>query len=330
VVRWHICLVTLDDVPRRSDPEQRCSRHTATTLRNPDQAVAAVATRQVGMVSTAQLRQAGVSSSGIRRRVEAGHLHPWHRGVYAVGHPALPFGAHLWAATLACGPQTTISSWSTAAWLELSAPRVPIHVTVPAGRGRHRPGLVIHGGKLAPQDVVVRDGLRMTSWARTMLDIAADASLDEVIGLLDRSAAKRLATTPALLDVLARGSGHNGTRRLRQALLIVHPQGVLTRSELERRALRMVRAHRLPIPEVNARLGGYEVDFLWRERRLVVETDGGAWHSTSAQRERDTRKAANLIAAGWTVLRLTWRQVVHEPHWAASRIEGALRRVVAA
>jgi very-short-patch-repair endonuclease len=92
----------------------------------------------------------------------------------------------------------------------------------------------------------------------------------------------------------------------------------------------MVRRHRLPAPEVNARLHGYEVDFLWRERRLVVEVDGGARHSTSTERERDTRKAANLIARGWTVLRLTWRQVVHEPAWAASRIRGTLRSVDAA
>jgi very-short-patch-repair endonuclease len=317
-------------MPRRPDLAQSSCRPAATTLRKPDQVVAELAARQRGVVSQAQLMEAGLTPSAISRRVAAGRLHRLHRGVYAVGHTALPFTARLQAATLACGPQTVISSWSRAAMYALCPPRLPIHVTVPGGRGRQQPGLVIHGGALAPDDVVVQGGLRMTSWARTMLDIAADATVDELVELLDRSAAKRLATTPALLEVLRRGSGRSGADRLRRAFLIVHPQGVLTRSELERRALRMLRRHGLPVPEVNARLHGYEVDFLWRDRGLVVEVDGGAWHSTTAARERDTRKAANLMARGWRVLRLTWRQVVHEQAWAASRIRGTLRSVAAA
>jgi very-short-patch-repair endonuclease len=312
------------------DLVQTSGRPAASRLRKPDQAVAEVASRQRGVVSHAQLLAAGLTPSAISRRVAAGRLHRLHRGVYAVGHTALPFTARLQAATLACGPQTVVSSWSRAAIYELCPPRLPIHVTVPGGRGRRHRGLVVHSGVLAPHDIVTHGGLRMTSWARTMLDVAADATLDEVVDLLDRSAAKRLAATPPLLDVLARGSGRSGADRLRHAFLIVHPQGLLTRSELERRALRMVRRHRLPVPEVNARLHGYEVDFLWRDRALVVEVDGGAWHSTSTARERDTRKAANLTARGWTVLRLTWRQVVHDPAWAASRIEGTLRGRTAA
>jgi very-short-patch-repair endonuclease len=317
-------------MPYPSHVAQGSSRSAAITLRNPDRSIAALATAQHGVVAQAQLVSAGLTPSAISRRVAAGRLHRLHRGVYAVGHTALPFVAHLRAATLACGPETVISSWSTAAWLALCPPRLPIHVTVPGGRGRHHPGLVVHGGALAPIDVVLRDGLRQTSWARTMLDIAADATLEEVVGLLDRSASRRLASTAPLLEVLSRGAGRSGTRRLREAFLIVHPQGLLTRSELERRALRMMRRHGLPLPEVNARLHGYEVDFLWRPRGLIVEVDGGAWHSTTTERERDTRKAANLMARGWTVLRLTWRQVVHEPSWAASRIEGTLRSVTAA
>jgi very-short-patch-repair endonuclease len=317
-------------MPPGHDLAQTSGRSATPTLRNPDRVVAELATAQRGVVSRAQLIAAGLTPSAIKRRVATGRLHRLHRGVYAVGHTALPFAARLQAAALACGEQTVICSWSSAADLGISPPRLPIHINVPGGRGRRHPGLVVHGATLAPIDIVVRGGLRQTSWARTMLDIAADATLDEVVDLLDRSAARRLAATPPLLDVLARGAGRSGTRRLRQAFLIVHPQGVLTRSELERRALRMMRRHGLARPEVNARLHGYEVDFLWREQRLVVEADGGAWHSTTAERERDTRKAANLMARGWTVLRLTWRQVVHEPAWAASRIEGTMRRVVAA
>jgi len=314
----------------RRDLAQRSCRPATGTLRNPDQRIAELATAQRGVITSAQLAEAGLSTSAISRRVAAGRLHRLHRGVYAVGHTALPFAARLQAASLACGDQTVICSWSSAASLGISPPCLPIHVNVPGGRGRRHAGLVVHGAALAPQDVVTRGGLRQTSWARTMLDVAADADLDGVVALLDRSAAQRLAATAPLLDVLARGAGRTGAQRLRQALLIVHPQGVLTRSELERRGLRMIRRHRLPTPEVNARLLGYEVDFVWRAQGVVLELDGGAWHATTTQRERDTRKAANLMSRGWTVLRLTWRQVVHEPTWAAARIDGTLRRRAAA
>jgi very-short-patch-repair endonuclease len=100
---------------------------------------------------------------------------------------------------------------------------------------------------------------------------------------------------------------------LRHALLITRPEDVLTRSELERRALRIVGA---PRPEVNVRLHGYEVDLLWRDARLVVELDGSAYHDP----ERDSRKTTNLMAHGWAVMRFTWRQVVNDPAWVRSRL----------
>jgi len=304
-------------MPRAHDDfAQTCGRPAAATLRNPDRLVAELATAQRGVVAQAQLVAAGLTVSAISRRVAAGRLHRLHRGVYAVGHTALPFTARLQAASLACGAHSTICSWSTAASLGLCPPRLPIHVNVSGGRGRRHAGLVIHGGTLAPIDVVVRGGLRHTSWARTMLDIAADADLDEVVALLDRSAARRLAATAPLLEVLSRGAGRSGARRLRQALLVVHPQGVLTRSELERRGLRMVRRHRLPIPEVNARLHGYEVDLLWRHANLIVELDGREYHDP----ERDTRRDNNLRSHGWTTARFTWRQVVNDEAWVVERL----------
>jgi very-short-patch-repair endonuclease len=99
----------------------------------------------------------------------------------------------------------------------------------------------------------------------------------------------------------------------------------LTRSEAERRLLALVRAGGLPEPEVNVRLCGYEVDFLWREHRLVVEVDGFAFHGTRAAFERDRRKDGALADAGFAVRRVTWRQLVDEP----ARLLVALARTVA-
>ncbi len=86
-----------------------------------------------------------------------------------------------------------------------------------------------------------------------------------------------------------------------------------TRSDLERAFLRLLRSHELPLPEVNARLGPFEVDFLWRSARLAVELDGYAYHSDRASFEADRRRDRELQARGFVVLRFIYREVVEEP-----------------
>jgi very-short-patch-repair endonuclease len=84
----------------------------------------------------------------------------------------------------------------------------------------------------------------------------------------------------------------------------------LTRSELERVFLAVCRRHRLPQPEVNARIGAYEVDFLWRDRHLIAETDGFAHHGNRDAFERDRARDARLQSLGFRVLRFSHRQVM--------------------
>jgi very-short-patch-repair endonuclease len=97
-----------------------------------------------------------------------------------------------------------------------------------------------------------------------------------------------------------------------------------TRSELEERMLNLCHRFRLP-PEVNATVEGYEADFVWREQRLIVETDGWAAHGTRTAFERDRRRDADLLAAGWRVLRISYERLEREPEWVAARIAEALR-----
>ena len=58
---------------------------------------------------------------------------------------------------------------------------------------------------------------------------------------------------------------------------------------------------------------GYEVDFVWRAQKLVVEVDGYAFHGHRAAFERDRAKDQVLMAAGYRVIRVTWRQLEREP-----------------
>jgi very-short-patch-repair endonuclease len=97
-----------------------------------------------------------------------------------------------------------------------------------------------------------------------------------------------------------------------------------TRSELERRFLGLCRRHGLPKPEVNVRIGSYEVDFLWREERVVVETDGWASHGTRSAFEADRARDAELKALGHEVMRFTHRQVWHDGAVAMRRLRSLL------
>jgi very-short-patch-repair endonuclease len=86
---------------------------------------------------------------------------------------------------------------------------------------------------------------------------------------------------------------------------LVEAGRAFTRSEAELKMLRLIRSADLPTPRVNARVAGYEVDFLWPDQRLVVEVDGHAYHANRRAFERDRERDAALAAAGITVVRVT-------------------------
>jgi very-short-patch-repair endonuclease len=110
----------------------------------------------------------------------------------------------------------------------------------------------------------------------------------------------------------------------RFALLDRDAKPALTRSEAEERLLALIRSAELPEPELNVRIGRHEVDFLWRDRGLVVEVDGFRYHSSRDAFERDRLRDAELGAQGFTVMRITWRQIVGSPEAVVARIAMAL------
>ncbi|MGH2993241.1 MAG: endonuclease domain-containing protein [Solirubrobacterales bacterium] len=172
-------------------------------------------------------------------------------------------------------------------------------------------------------DVRAVDGIPVTSPARSLLDLASVLPTSELERALAEAQVRRIVTRRALVDQLERNRGRSGVRALRRAVEV--PGGpAATRSEAERRLLRLVRAAELPVPRVNARLGRYEVDFMWREQRLVAEVDGYAYHANRRAFERDRERDAALAAAGYTVLRLTWRQLVNTPEAVVARLAAVL------
>lgn len=283
-----------------------------------------VAARQHGVIDHQQLVRVGVTRWGAHRRVTAGWLHRQHRGVFAVGHPALTDRGRWAAAVLAGGPGAVLSHRSAGALWGL-LPEMPTpDVTVPGRRRAAQPGVALHTGRLRAKDATRIDGIPVTSLARTLLDLAEVITLAELVKCIDRTG-NRLR--PNLMSsMINENHGRHGLKPLREALLITRPQDVLTRSELERRALALIAAAGLPAPEINVRVHRYEVDLLWRDRRLIVELDGRRWHDNPAARERDSRRDTNLVCSGYSVLRLTWRQVVNDAPWVTRRLRQALRR----
>ena len=97
-----------------------------------------------------------------------------------------------------------------------------------------------------------------------------------------------------------------------------------TRSRAEELLLALIRRARLPVPELNARLLQYEVDFLWRGARLVAEVDGVAYHGSERAFVEDCRRDAELMAAGYRVLRVTRPDLTREPEATLVRLAQAL------
>jgi very-short-patch-repair endonuclease len=118
-----------------------------------------------------------------------------------------------------------------------------------------------------------------------------------------------------------RPRGRRGIAGLRRLL---RDEPAFTRSDAEARLLQLLRGSDIPPFEVNARVFGYEVDFLWRREWLIVEVDGFAFHANRRAFEVDRLRDATLQGHGFRTMRVTWRQLVGEPAGVVRRIERAI------
>ena len=165
------------------------------------------------------------------------------------------------------------------------------------------------------------DGIPVTTVARTLLDLAGmldQQSLERVVNQAERLNLLDVREVSAAIGLVR---GKPGIGRLRDLLSVEAP---MTRSELERRFLRLCRAAGVPPPTGNAPidLGSRTiiVDFLWRDRRLIVETDGAATHLTRKAFEDDRKRDAELAVLGFRTLRYTERRVRAEPDAVGNEI----------
>jgi predicted transcriptional regulator of viral defense system len=283
-------------------------------------ALAALAARQFGVVSRAQLDSAGVSDSAISRWVAARRLHRIHPGVYAIGYASLSLEARLFAALLYGGDQAVFSH-TTVAWIWSLIDTEPtrIHLTVP-GRRRSLPEVRVH--RTREMDGVAYRGQPVTSVPRTLLDIASVLSFRQLRRALAEADYRGLLDDAGIADAL--GRGHRGSRALRQALSAHLPELAETLSPLEERFLEFCETAQIPLPEVNGKVSRMRIDALWRECGVAVEVDGGAGHTGLAAIKRDRQREMALRANGFQVVRYTWEQVTGQ----SDEVAADLRRLL--
>jgi len=294
----------------------------------PDILVAQLAAAQHGVISWRQLIDAGLSRRAIDHRVRSGLLHRLHRGVFAVGHLALTREARWIAAVLAYGDGAALSHASAATLWDLRPPsRALVHVTVASRNGRaQRDGVVIHrSATLLADDVEENRGIRVTSVARTLLDVATTQPLAVLQRAMERSEILELFDLREVQAVIDRHPTSHGVPALRVALELYRDHE-RTRSDLEAFFRDLCAEHRVERPQVNAIVEGVEVDFLWRRQRLVVEVDGRATHLTRAAFERDRAKDAKLTLTGYRVVRFTYRQIERDPAATGATVVALLAR----
>lgn len=218
-----------------------------------------------------------------------------------------------------------LSHRSAAGLWQLPVPVIDdVEVSIVGRERASRAGIRVHlAPDIDPRDVRLRDRLPLTAPARTLLDLGAVLTACELERAVAEARTLRLVTPGALRAALQRAPRRHGAAALRALLRSEHgPQ--LTRSEAEERLLELVRAARLPEPECNVRLLAYQVDFLWRRQRLVVEVDGYAFHSSRAAFERDRIRDGDIEDAGHRVRRVTWRQLTEDPQGVKRRLRRAL------
>jgi Transcriptional regulator, AbiEi antitoxin/REase_MTES_1575 len=292
-----------------------------------DLSVALIAADQHGQITRRQLRACGLDDKAIARRVSSGRLHRVYRGVYAVGHAGVTIEGRFMAAVLACGATACLSHLSAAAHLEFMPweERLP-EVTILGTSRRRVDGLLVHNARsLHWRDTMLHKGVRVTSPARTLLDVAMVLPPKALQRAARRAQASHRVSVRQLLECIERSNGHPGTSWLKA---VIADGPAPTRSELEDLLLDLLDAAAIERPEINAPLrfdaATIVPDFLWRTKRVAIEADSERWHGHKLTREHDAAKQAILEAHGWRVLRIDYQQVERSPQQTLTRIRAAL------
>jgi very-short-patch-repair endonuclease len=279
-----------------------------------------------------QLIDRGWSEAEIKWRLAAGRLHRIHAGVYSLVPRQLVSHQGWWmAAVLGSGPDALLSHQTAAAlWGLRGYSGGTIHVTVPR-KSTSTKGIRRHFSLVPSDERAVEERIPATSVHRTIFDLAATVSVDEVVAMIKEAEYLNRWDRLPLPDLLERHPGKRGSRKVRFALrrLKEEPPG-RKRSTLEERFAPFLRQHRLPMPRFNdwILLDGknYQVDCHWPGTHQIVELDGWAGHHTRSAFREDRARDRKLRVADYSVVHITWNQLDDEPDQIAVDLRSLLTR----
>ena len=292
-------------------------------MQDRERLLAAIARDQRGVFTLRQAEAVGFSARTIRDRVRRGTLERVHSGVYG-----FPGGEETWhrsvKAAVLSSSGLVAASHSTAAhmWGMMSRRPDTIETVLRRHRRVQRPPFVVHESKdLLPMDVVDLDGIAVTTPVRTIVDLGASAPSWLVERCLDDGLRRELFTAWDVRCFIARvaRSGRNGIGTIRPLIEERLEWATLTDSTLEDLFRSVVTPLPVPAPDVQFKLfdtvGDFvgRFDFAYEERLAFFETDSIRWHMDPVAFERDREKQNRAHALGWTVYRITWRQLLDDP-----------------
>jgi len=279
---------------------------------------------QNGVFGLDQMGALGMAGAMARARLAVGRLHRIHHTVYSLVPKELLTRDGLYmAAVIACGNGAVLSHRSAAALHGLRDwGYTKIEVTVPRRSARRHDGVKVHRSTtLTDKDVTGVNRIPATTIPRTLLDLADVVTHRQLERAFDQA---EIIQAPldilAVLDQIARNPTRAGAKQCRIVLETHYIGKTATANENEEALLAITRPLGIPDPECNAYIvlddGGpaIKADFVWHDRGVIVEADSDRWHNTHQRFELDRVRDQRLIAAGWKVIRTTWRQMKHRPH----------------
>ncbi len=295
-----------------------------------DRAIGRLAARQHGVFSRWQAVRLGGTRGLIQHRLATGRWDRMSAHVFRLAGSTPSWRQSLTAACLAWGPGAIVSHLAAAALWRFPgfAPR-PVELTMSSRRRVEAAG-VVHHRRLRPTDTTTIEGFRVTSPARTLLDIAGVASRELVEEALDDALRRGLVSIARLRrDVTCESWKRQRGIDVIRELLDARDGGPVPQSVFETRLLRLLRRTRLPEPvcQHEVRAGGRLiaiVDFAWPDLRVVVEADGYRWHSGRIRWERDRERRNALTLLGWRIVHVTWSDLIHRPQHVVGSIGAAL------
>jgi very-short-patch-repair endonuclease len=294
-----------------------------------DDDLLALAQSQQGVLSTSQLAEAGIHAQRLHRLVQSGRLE--RIGTSCVRFPGHPpaWRQQLRIGLLDLGDDTLVARRAAACLLRLDGfNEGPVAFLAPRSkRNRSTVGEVHTSASIAPIDRTEAEGFPCTSATRTIIDVAAEATIRELENAVDSALRLGWTSEVYLRHQLTRlrHRGRGGVRALDRVL-----DGAGGHSYLERRFLDLVRRAGLPKPKTQRvhRLGGRflaRTDFSWHRTKVIVEVAGHATHATRQQRTRDAHRHAELSVLGWLVLTFTYEHVTRQPEWVLDVLTRAFR-----